>query len=104
MTKLGPVIVDEHGIVQQRGWFGFRPAVNVPWEAIEAWSTGEAVLRSSTGREEVIDEFLELHCRGKIEFLKRTTLGGKNYRRLVEEVRSRMPDKWTQSVMDRKQQ
>jgi hypothetical protein len=97
------ISVDDWGIRQHRGFLGWRPAIEISWQSVSAWSTSEVALRSvNTGREQVVEEVLEIESGENLDCFKRSSLGKRCFASLVEELRVRLPEKWTPSIVVRR--
>jgi hypothetical protein len=91
------VTIDESGIRQGPLLLFFGSRFDVPWSDITRWATVEAVLASGSS-ESVIARILELHTADKVHSIEHSGSAG-SFNELVEEVRRRLPDKQTKSIL-----
>jgi hypothetical protein len=99
--KFGRISVDDTGIT--KGWRLFNKGFSVAWDEIEGWATTDVILfNMRTGREEVFESVLELHCRTRLEHITSKETDGRFYR-LVDVMRSRLPEKQVESSLEKMQ-
>ena len=93
----GRITVDDRGIRKRRFWLFFGSSFDLVWSEITGWDTVEAVLASAES-EQVIARTLELQTANTVHYADWSG-SALDFRTLVEEVRRRLPDKQTESIL-----
>ena len=93
------IVVDESGIRKKRGWFS-RDSFDLTWESITGWAPADVLLASpSTGRQQVIDQWLELHHGAGVAVIRKSDVG-RRFSQLVRLVQERLPGKQVPSRLE----
>jgi hypothetical protein len=95
----GRVTIDERGVRKAPFLFFFGSRFDLAWSDITGWATVGAAL-ASLGSEQLVSRTLELHTAKGIHF---ADASGTEFDAMVEEVRRRLPDKETKSILEQMQ-
>ena len=97
----GLVTADERGLRKQKKLFLFGETFNLEWQDMKGWAiVSDGLASGQTGTEEHILSYLELQAASKLHQIQSSDAGGR-FPVLVNYIRSRLPDKETQSVMEK---
>jgi hypothetical protein len=93
----GRVSIDDRGIRKSRFLLFFGRPFDLTWDSITGWDTVEAVLASGDSTW-VISRMLELQTADKLHYVDWSGPTAE-FNALLEEVRRRLPDKRTDSIL-----
>jgi hypothetical protein len=95
--RFGRVTVDDRGIRQGPFLLFFGSRFDVLWADIRGWATTEALLASGSSQS-VIARILELHTADNVHSINYSG-SADSFDELVAEVKRRLPDKKTKSIL-----